>query len=59
MRLRPSTSERLEAAFAEAAARGDFEAAEGWLATARYVSERDAARETRDVQRETRLRLAR
>jgi hypothetical protein len=42
MNLRPSTLDRIAGSFADAIASGDFEAAEGWLATARYVERRKA-----------------
>jgi hypothetical protein len=44
MQLRPSTLDRIAGSFADAVAVGDFEAAEGWLATARYVARREADR---------------
>jgi hypothetical protein len=37
---RERTLERIEAAFADAAARGDFSEAEGWLAVARLAQAR-------------------
>ncbi len=54
-----STPERLEVAFAEAVASGDIEAAQGWLATARYVHERDAERRERNGRRSDRVRVVR
>jgi hypothetical protein len=48
MNLRPSTLDRIAGSFAEAVAAGDYEAAEGWLATARYVERRQT--EARPVQ---------
>lgn len=56
MNLRPSTLDRVAGAFAEAVAAGDFEAAEGWLATARYVERRQE--DTRPVQALGMLRLS-
>ena len=45
MHLRPpSTLDRIAGSFADAIAAGDFEAAEGWLATARYVERRESDR---------------
>jgi hypothetical protein len=44
VKLRASTLDLIEKAFAEAVASGDYEAAEGWLTTARYVAEREVAR---------------
>ncbi len=44
MQLRPSTLDRIAGSFADAVAAGDFEAAEGWLATARYVERRESDR---------------
>jgi hypothetical protein len=42
MNLRTSTLDRIAGSFADAIASGDFEAAEGWMATARYVERRQA-----------------
>jgi uncharacterized protein YbjT (DUF2867 family) len=44
VKLRPSTLDRIADAFAEAIARGDFAAAEGWVVAARYVADREALR---------------
>ena len=44
MSLRISTLDRIAGSFADAVAAGDFEAAEGWLATARYVERRETDR---------------
>jgi hypothetical protein len=44
VKLRASTLDRIAAAYAEAVAIGDFESAEGWLATASFVAEREAER---------------
>ena len=57
MSLRTSTMDRIEASFADAVASGDFEAAEGWMATARYVEWRNADR--RQVAAERRLKPSR
>jgi hypothetical protein len=38
------TLDRIAGSFADAVAAGDFEAAEGWLATARYAERREADR---------------
>ena len=57
MSLRPSTLDRVAGSFAEAVAAGDFEAAEGWLATARYVERR--REELRGAPAQSRLRLSR
>ena len=59
MKLRASTAERIEAAFAAAVASGDYAAAEGWLATARYVADREAARGRLRRERVIRVRAAR
>lgn len=63
MSLRISTLDRIAGSFADAVAVGDFEAAEGWLATARYVARREADRrpvvlERRRTARRIRLRTA-
>jgi hypothetical protein len=55
MKFRASTADRIEAAFAAAVALGDYGAAEGWIATARYVADRDAHR--RQVRRERVIRI--
>ena len=44
VKLRASTLDRIATAYAEAIASGDFESAEGWLATASFVAEREAER---------------
>jgi hypothetical protein len=44
MNLRPSTLDRIAVSFADAVASGDYEAAEGWITTARYVERREADR---------------
>jgi hypothetical protein len=44
MNLRPSTLDRIAVSFADAVAAGDYEAAEGWITTARYVERRQADR---------------
>ncbi len=45
MRLRrPTTTEKISRAFAEAVAAGDLEAAEGWVAVAALRAERSADR---------------
>lgn len=44
VKLRASTTDRIEKAFAQAIEAGDFEAAQGWLTTARYVAEREDLR---------------
>ena len=44
VKLRASTLDRIATAYAEAVASGDFESAEGWLATASFVAEREAER---------------
>jgi hypothetical protein len=44
VKLRNTTLERIEQAFAEAVAAGDHEAAEGWIATAVFVSARQTDR---------------
>lgn len=44
MRIRQSTLDRIAEAFAQAVARGDFAAAEGWLVAARHAAEREADR---------------
>jgi hypothetical protein len=40
VKLRRSTLDRIATAYAEAVATGDFESAEGWLATATFVDDR-------------------
>lgn len=40
MKLRRSTLDRIATAYADAVAIGDFESAEGWLATASFVQDR-------------------
>lgn len=57
MNLRPSTLDRIASSFADAVASGDYEAAEGWMATARYVERRKADR--RAVPAGGRVRLSR
>ena len=42
MKLLTSTLDLIEREFAEAVARGDYDAAEGWLATAAHVKAREA-----------------
>jgi hypothetical protein len=42
LKLLTSTLELIEREFAEAVARGDYDAAEGWLATAAHVKAREA-----------------
>ena len=59
MKLRASTGDRIEAAFAAAVASGDYAAAEGWLATARYVADRDASQKPPRRERVIRIRAAR
>jgi hypothetical protein len=59
MKPRASTADRIEAAFAAAVASGDYDAAEGWLATARYVADRDASRRPSRRERVIRIRAAR
>ncbi len=49
VRLRATTIERVSAAYATAVAAGDFEAAEGWFAIARMVTEREGATRDRTV----------
>jgi hypothetical protein len=44
VKLRNTTLGRIEQAFAAAVAAGDYEAAEGWLATALFVADRQADR---------------
>jgi hypothetical protein len=44
VKLRASTLDRIATAYAEAVASGDFESAEGWLAAASFVAEREAER---------------
>jgi hypothetical protein len=44
VRIRQSTLDRIAEAFAQAVARGDFAAAEGWLVAARHAAEREADR---------------
>jgi hypothetical protein len=44
VKLRNTTLERIERAFAEAVATGDHEAAEGWVATALFVADRQSDR---------------
>jgi len=51
MGLRISTLDRIAGSFADAVAAGDFEAAEGWLATARYVERRETDRRPVAVER--------
>jgi hypothetical protein len=53
---RNTTLDRIERAFAEAVAAGDHEAAEGWVATALFVADRQADRRPeRKVARALRL----
>ena len=40
MKLRKTTLDRIAGAYAEAIAVGDYESAEGWLATAAFVADR-------------------
>jgi hypothetical protein len=47
MKRRASTLDRIGIAYAEAVASGDLESAEGWLATAAFVAEREARRDRR------------
>jgi hypothetical protein len=44
VKLRQSTLDRIAEAFAQAVARGDFAAAEGWLVAARHAARREADR---------------
>jgi hypothetical protein len=44
MKLRTSTLDLIAKEYAEAAASGDFEQAEGWFATAKLVAAREADR---------------
>ncbi len=44
MKLRKSTLDRVASAYADAVAMGDFESAEGWLATAAFVADREGNR---------------
>lgn len=44
MKLRASTLDLIAKEYAEAAASGDFERAEGWFATAKLVAAREADR---------------
>lgn len=44
MKLRTPTLDRIAQAFADAVAEGDDEAAEGWIATALYVADRETDR---------------
>jgi hypothetical protein len=57
MTLRTSTLDRIAGSFADAVAAGDFEAAEGWMATARYVERREE--DMRPVTAARRLRPSR
>lgn len=57
MNLRPSTLDRIAGSFAEAIASGDFDAAEGWMATARYVERRK--KDMRPVVADRKLRPSR
>lgn len=47
MKLRKSTLDRVATAYADAVAMGDFESAEGWLATAAFVADREGNRPDR------------
>ena len=51
---RVSTLDRIAVAYAEAVAIGDFDAAEGWLATAAFVVDREGARDLERWRREMR-----
>jgi hypothetical protein len=44
VKLRKSTLDRVATAYAEAVAMGDFDSAEGWLATAAFVADREGNR---------------
>ena len=44
MKLRKSTLDRVATAYADAVAMGDFDSAEGWLATAAFVADREGNR---------------
>jgi hypothetical protein len=47
MKRRASTLDRIGIAYAEAVASGDLESAEGWLATAAFVAERESRTDRR------------
>ena len=44
VKLRRSTLDRIATAYAEAVAAGDFDAAEGWIATAAFAADRQGDR---------------
>jgi hypothetical protein len=57
VKLRTSTLDLLAREYAEAVADGDFERAEGWLATAAFVADREVDRTLSQRRRRTPIRV--